>query len=124
MVGTHRSHVDDELPQRLVARASVQIPERVVDRTCSDVDHALFGADPAGMSAIYSENSDGERNVPTQLRIGDEVLPSLAHVGEERLDFLAHQAAGDLLDRGADDVIAAADGEGHAMADKFAGGEQ
>lgn len=44
--GAYGCHVDDELPQRLLARTRIHIPERVVDRAESDVDDTLLRADP------------------------------------------------------------------------------
>jgi len=58
------------------------------------VDHALFGADPA------------------QLAVVDEVAPGLAPVGDQAGEGAALDALGDVVDGGADDVVAAADGEG------------
>lgn len=58
------------------------------------MDDALFWADPA------------------QLRVVDEVAPGLAPVGDERGEGAAADAVGDVVDGGADDVVAAADGEG------------
>ena len=61
------------------------------------MDDTLFGADPA------------------QLAVIDEVTPRLAPVVDERREGLAAKALGDVGDGGADNIVAAADGEGLAI---------
>jgi len=56
--------------------------------------NAFFGADPA------------------QLGVLDEITPGLAPVGDEGGEGAAFDAVGDVVDGHADDVVAAADGEG------------
>jgi hypothetical protein len=58
------------------------------------VDHALFGADPAELAVV------------------DEVPPCLAPVGDEAGEGPALYALGYVVDGGAYDVVAAADGKG------------
>lgn len=58
------------------------------------MDHALFRADPAELGVV------------------DQVSPGLAPVGDETGEGAAKDAVGDVVDGGADDVVAAADGEG------------
>lgn len=45
-ITTHRRKVNDELPERLSARTSIHVPERVVDGTGGDVDNPLLRANP------------------------------------------------------------------------------
>jgi len=58
------------------------------------VDDALFGADPAELAVV------------------DEVAPGLAPVGDEGGEGAPLDPVGDVVDRRADDVVAAADREG------------
>ena len=62
--------------------------------------------------------------VPSELRVRAEVVPSLAHVSKELLHLLPYQPGRDFLDGRTDNLVASADGEGHAMADEAARGKE
>lgn len=38
----YRRHINDQLPERLFARFSIEIPNSIVDGSCSEMDHAFF----------------------------------------------------------------------------------
>jgi len=58
------------------------------------MDNAFFGANPS------------------KLGVGDEVPPGEAEVGDEGGECAVHDAVGDVVNGGADEVVAATDGEG------------
>ena len=87
-------HVRDNAPDRLVQGLGPEIPESVDDGTKGQVDDTLLGSDPA------------------QLAVGDEVAPGLAPVGGKFVKVFADHEGSEEGDGGADDFIAAADGEG------------
>ena len=53
---THRGHVDDQLPERLVPRASIHVPQCIVHGAQCDVDDALLRANPAKQSTSSANN--------------------------------------------------------------------
>jgi hypothetical protein len=61
------------------------------------MDHALF------------------RPNPSQLAVGDEPAPCGSHVFCELLEGAPEDTGRNCVDRGAHNVVAAPDGEGHAM---------
>ena len=96
-----RRHVGQQLPERLALGLRPQIPDRVDDGGGGQVDDALLRADPA------------------QLAVAGDHVPERAHVGGNRLQRLAHDQRCERLDRRHADLVAAADGEGQAVAFQF-----
>ena len=53
---THRGHIDDQLPERLVPRAGIHIPQCIVNGAQRDVNDALLRTDPAKQSTSSANN--------------------------------------------------------------------
>lgn len=90
-------HFREHLPQRLANNARLEVPHRVDDRRKRKRHHALLGTEP------------------TELRILRERAPETATVVRDLSDALTHHHRHERFDRLADDLVAAADGEGEAV---------
>ena len=97
---THRRHVHDELPERLLARLCKHVPYRIIDRRQREVNHALFWADPSIRQTFQPTPRVG--GLPAQLRIAGHPIPCPAHVRKEFLGIVADQALREELDSVAD----------------------
>ena len=88
-----RTHVDEQLPQRLALDLRPEIPHGVDDRRGREVEHALLWADPA------------------KLRIANDSPPERAHVGGDLLEGQADDERGQRLRGGHAQLVAASDRE-------------
>lgn len=62
---------------------------------------------------------------PPQLRICVHIIPSFSHIREQLLCILFEESCCELVNGSTDDIVAAADGEGHAVPCKIGvGGEE
>lgn len=91
------SHVRDDAPDRLVQGLGPQIPQSVDDGTKGQVNNTLLGSNPA------------------QLAVGDQVAPGLTPVSGELIEVFTDDEGSEEGNSGADDFVAAADGEGLGM---------
>jgi hypothetical protein len=92
-----RRHVGEQLPQRLALDLGVKVPDGIDDGGHRQVNHALFGAEPA------------------QLRVAGESSPEPAEICREILDSLADEMRAECLDRRHAHFVAAADRKRQAV---------
>ena len=91
-------HIGEELPDGLAFGFGVEVPDGVDEGGGGEVDDAFFGADPA------------------ELAVAGDLAPESAHVVGEGFEGAAFDEGGEGLDGGDAELVAAADGEGEAVA--------
>ncbi len=98
-----RRHLRDQLPDRLAGLLGEQVPDGVDDGAGREMDRALLRPDPA------------------QLAVAGEMPPEACREGRRTsASSVPTTRCAHRLDRHAADVVAAADGEGEAVAGQTA----
>jgi hypothetical protein len=66
----YRGHVDEELPEGLLASPSVQVPEGVVDGASRNVNNTLLRTDPTDAAIDLSHGVKREVYAPPTIEVG------------------------------------------------------
>lgn len=99
MRAPYRGHVDEKLPEGLLASPSAQIPEGVVHGARRKMNDTLLGTNPTAPGMGLREDRSRRMDGPSKLWVCDEVIPCFSQIGKQRLDLFVHQTIGDRLDR-------------------------
>ena len=122
-----RLHVAHHLPERLAFLARPHVPNGVEDRAAGQRQHAFFGADPAQLAVLRQRAAEGHQvaqDVVLERQADNQVLERRAPGGEwveaSVATFGRQEHSRGCAHRG-DDLVAAAEREGEAVARRQVG---